>query len=260
MTATTASGTTHHTTTADDPSRATAVRTATYGRHLSGILAVAFTLSAGHTVYAWVEGIEDPTFTVTTPLAWAFYVVGFGSAVLARRTGRVAQVSLLAYLAALLGISVFYYPTTFGAAAADDVRLVRERRVRGAAHHRDVPRGAAAAAHGAHADVINSDAHGQWLESAVAVTRSDDRCSARRDEEARVAEPVDLDPPTVRPSPEQRLRLGRERTGDAEVGGEVLDEHGPLRPAAGGSRCRWPRAARRRGRLPRRGGGATRGR
>ena len=112
MTATTASGTTR--TTTARPSRATAARTATYGRHLSGILAVAFTLSAGHTVYAWVEGIEDPTFTVTTPLAWAFYVVAFGSAVLARRTGRVAQVAVLAYLAVLLGIAVFYYPTTFG--------------------------------------------------------------------------------------------------------------------------------------------------
>ena len=92
---------------------AAAVRTSTYGRHVSGVLVAAFTLSAGHTVYAWVEGIEDPTFTVTTPLAWAFYVVGFGSAWLARRTSRWAQVTLLAYLAVLLGISVFYYPTTF---------------------------------------------------------------------------------------------------------------------------------------------------
>ncbi|MFF5232422.1 hypothetical protein [Dactylosporangium sp. NPDC000521] len=89
-------------------------RTASYGRHMSHVLFAAFTLSAGHTVYARVEGIEDPAFTVTTPLAWAFYAVGFGSAVLARRTGRVAQGSVLAYLAALLGISVFYYPTTFG--------------------------------------------------------------------------------------------------------------------------------------------------
>jgi hypothetical protein len=95
---------------------ATALRTSTYGRHVSGILVAAFTLSAGHTVYAWVEGIEDPTFTVTTPLAWAFYVVGFGSAWLARRTSRWAQVTLLGYLSVLLGISVFYYPTTFGPA------------------------------------------------------------------------------------------------------------------------------------------------
>ncbi|MEV0134979.1 hypothetical protein AB0H83_41820 [Dactylosporangium sp. NPDC050688] len=91
-----------------------ATRTATHGRHISNLLVAAFTLSAGHTVYARLEGIEDPTFTVTTPLAWAFYAVGFGSAVLARRPGRPAQVSLLAYLTALLCISVFYYPTTFG--------------------------------------------------------------------------------------------------------------------------------------------------
>ena len=93
-----------------------ALRTSTFGRHVSGILLAAFTLSAGHTVYAYVQGIEDPTFTVTTPMAWAFYVVGFGSAWLARRTSRWAQVGLLGYLAVLLGISVFYYPTTFGPA------------------------------------------------------------------------------------------------------------------------------------------------
>ena len=95
---------------------ATALRTSAYGRHVSGILVAAFTLSAGHTVYAYVQGIEDPTFTVTTPMAWAFYVVGFGSAWLARRTSGWAQGAVLGYLAVLLGISVFYYPTTFGPA------------------------------------------------------------------------------------------------------------------------------------------------
>ena len=88
----------------------------TYGRHLSWVLVAAFTLSVVHTVYAWVEGIEDPTFTVDTPLAWAFYAVGFGAAALARRTERWAQVVLLGYLGALLAIAFFYYPTTFGPA------------------------------------------------------------------------------------------------------------------------------------------------
>ncbi|MFC5004176.1 hypothetical protein ACFPIJ_40920 [Dactylosporangium cerinum] len=116
-TAPTRGSTTPHDTTIGNstaPGRQVSARTASYGRHMSNVLIAAFTLSVGHTVYAKVEGIEDPTFTVTTPLAWAFYVVGFGSAVLARRAGRVAQVSVLAYLAALLWISVFYYPTTFG--------------------------------------------------------------------------------------------------------------------------------------------------
>jgi hypothetical protein len=89
-------------------------RTASYGRHMSHVLVAAFTLSAAHTVYAWVGGIEDPTFTVTTPLAWAFYALGFGMAVVARRAGRAAQLTVLAYLAVLLCVSVFYYPTTFG--------------------------------------------------------------------------------------------------------------------------------------------------
>ncbi|EWT00064.1 hypothetical protein N865_12355 [Intrasporangium oryzae NRRL B-24470] len=90
--------------------------TSTYGRHMSAVLTAAFALSAGHTVYAWVEGIEDPSFTVTTPLTWVFYAVAFGSAVLARRTSRAAQLTVLGYLAALLAISIFYYPTTFGPA------------------------------------------------------------------------------------------------------------------------------------------------
>jgi hypothetical protein len=77
------------------------------------VLAAAFTLSAVHTVYADLAGIADPTFTPTTPTTWLFYAVGFGSVWLARRPGRTAQLSLLAYLAMLLGVSVFYYPTTF---------------------------------------------------------------------------------------------------------------------------------------------------
>ena len=91
-------------------------KTSTYGRHMSWVLVAAFTLSVVHTGYAWVEGIEDPTFTVDTPLAWGFYVVGFGAAALARRTERWAQVVLLGYLGVLLAIAFFYYPTTFGPA------------------------------------------------------------------------------------------------------------------------------------------------
>lgn len=39
-------------------------RRTAYGRHVSGAMLAAFTLSVGHTVYAWVAGIEDPGFTV----------------------------------------------------------------------------------------------------------------------------------------------------------------------------------------------------
>ena len=61
-----------------------------------------------------MAGIEDPTFTVDTPLAWGFYAVAFGMAALARRTERWAQLTVLAYLAIVLGIAFFYYPTVFG--------------------------------------------------------------------------------------------------------------------------------------------------
>jgi hypothetical protein len=94
----------------------TRARAQSYGRHMSGVMLAAFTLSVVHTVHAAVEGIEDPTFTVDTPLAWGFYAVAFGMSLLARRDGRTAQGSVLAFLVVVLLIGVFYYPTTFGPA------------------------------------------------------------------------------------------------------------------------------------------------
>lgn len=99
---------------ASTASRATAGGSAAYGRHMSVVMLAAFTLSVVHTVYAAVEGIEDPTFTVTSPLAWGFYAVAFAMSVLARRTNRGAQATVLAFLTAVLAIGVFHYPTTFG--------------------------------------------------------------------------------------------------------------------------------------------------
>ena len=83
------------------------------GRQVCWVLVAAFALSVTHTVYAWRQGLADPGFTVTTPTTYAFYALGFGAAALARRPDRGAQSTLLAYLAVVLGISVFYYPTTF---------------------------------------------------------------------------------------------------------------------------------------------------
>jgi hypothetical protein len=88
-------------------------RTATYGALISTLLVVAFALSATHTAYAYASGLEDPGFNATTPAAWVFYAVGFASAGLALRQSRPAQIILLAYLAVLLVVAVFYYPTTF---------------------------------------------------------------------------------------------------------------------------------------------------
>lgn len=82
-------------------------------RHVPWVLAAAFSLSVVHTVYAWLHDLADPDFTVTTPTTYLFYALGFGSAWLARRPSRRARSVLLAYLVAVLGISVFYYPTTF---------------------------------------------------------------------------------------------------------------------------------------------------
>lgn len=89
-------------------------RATTYARLLPAVLVAAFGLSAVHTVYSSVVGIDDPAFGVDDPAAWAFYVAAFGIAGLSRRGSRPAQAVVLVYLAVLLGVSVFVYPTTFG--------------------------------------------------------------------------------------------------------------------------------------------------
>ena len=84
-----------------------------YGYEVPVLLVAAFTLSVAHTIYAWRSGLEDPDFTVTSPLTWGFYAVAFAMAALARKDALVAQVVVLGYLVAVVGIAVFYYPTTF---------------------------------------------------------------------------------------------------------------------------------------------------
>ena len=88
-------------------------RSRRYADVVAALLLGAFTLSVVHTGYAWVAGLEDPEFTVTTPAAWAFYAVGFGACVLVRRDRRWVCWAVTAYLVVLLAISVLYYPTTF---------------------------------------------------------------------------------------------------------------------------------------------------
>ena len=95
--------------------RPTAIpRSAPYGGQIAGIMLAAFALSVVHTIYAWLAGIQDPGFTVTTPVTWIFYAVAFTIAGLARRERRWAQWVVTGFLALTLVIGIFYYPTTFG--------------------------------------------------------------------------------------------------------------------------------------------------
>jgi cell division protein FtsW (lipid II flippase) len=91
----------------------TASTTRSYGSVVSNVLLAAFGLSVVHTVYAWQSGLEDPDFTVTRPLTWAFYAVAFLVAFVARREGRRLAWAVAAYLVLLLGIALLYYPVTF---------------------------------------------------------------------------------------------------------------------------------------------------
>lgn len=91
----------------------TASATRRYGTVVSYVLLAAFSLSVVHTVYAWQSGLEDPDFTVTTPLTWGFYAVAFLVAFAARREGRRLARAVAAYLVVLLGIALLYYPVTF---------------------------------------------------------------------------------------------------------------------------------------------------
>jgi len=88
-------------------------RQTTYRAQIALIMLAAFSLSVVHTVYAWLAGIEDPTFTVTTPLAWGFYLVALAVTALVRREERWAQLVVLGFLVLVLLIGIFYYPTMF---------------------------------------------------------------------------------------------------------------------------------------------------
>jgi len=85
----------------------------TYRRQIAAIMLAAFTLSVVHTIYAWLAGIADPGFTVTSPLAWIFYLVAFAVTALALRDERWAQLVVLGFLVLVLLIGVFYYPAMF---------------------------------------------------------------------------------------------------------------------------------------------------
>lgn len=100
-------------TTTTMPHRTT--RHTAYRMQIAAIMLAAFSLSIVHTVYAWLAGIEDPTFTVTTPLAWGFYAVALAMTALALRGERWAQVTVSGFLLTVLAIGIFYYPTVFGA-------------------------------------------------------------------------------------------------------------------------------------------------
>ena len=97
------------------PSREAApiVRQATYRRQIAAIMGAAFSLSVVHTIYAWLGGIAEPTFTLTTPLAWIFYLVAFAVTALALRDDRWAQLVVQGYLVLIVLIGIFYYPMTF---------------------------------------------------------------------------------------------------------------------------------------------------
>lgn len=88
-------------------------RRAIYSRQIFGVLTVAFTLSVVHTVYAWVAGLENPDFTVRSPITWVFYAVAFGMTGLSLRSERWAQWLVQIFLAVVLAIGVFVYPQTF---------------------------------------------------------------------------------------------------------------------------------------------------
>ena len=98
---------------------ATRQRTSTYGTVVSGVLIAAFSLSVVHTVYAWVSGLEDPDFTVTSPWPGASTRSVSAWRCLARRDRPWADWTVAAYLVVLLGIAVFYYPRHLHGREAD---------------------------------------------------------------------------------------------------------------------------------------------
>ncbi|GAB2841431.1 hypothetical protein GCM10022221_45850 [Actinocorallia aurea] len=97
----------------DTPTVSRARRQATFSRQMFAVLAAAFTLSIGHTLYAWAADLENPDFTVRTPLTWIFYAVAVAMTGLSLSERTWARWSVQAFLVLVLIIGVFYYPQTF---------------------------------------------------------------------------------------------------------------------------------------------------
>lgn len=89
------------------------LRLARYPRQMAAVLTAAFTLSVVHTLYAWIRGLENPDFTVSSPVTWTFYGVAFGMAALCLHRERWAQWVVQVFLALTLIVAVFVYPQTF---------------------------------------------------------------------------------------------------------------------------------------------------
>lgn len=88
-------------------------RRRSYSTEVAAVLTAAFTLSAAYTVYTTVTGLTPDGFNATSPVMWAFYVIGFGLAVAARTDRRWAWWTIAVTVPVLLAIGVLVYPPTF---------------------------------------------------------------------------------------------------------------------------------------------------
>lgn len=77
------------------------------------VLTAAFTLSVVHTGYPWLAGLENPDFSVRSPITWIFYAVAFGMIGRTLRPQRWAQWLVQIFLAVVLAIGLFVYSQTF---------------------------------------------------------------------------------------------------------------------------------------------------
>ena len=112
-------------TTRTHPATTSAPPRMTYSTEISRFLVAAFTLSVVH-ADAWISGLQDDLVHRDHAGGWGWTLSASGLP-LARREYRVVRVAARSHLVPLLDVSVFDHPTTFEL-AADDVRLVRERR------------------------------------------------------------------------------------------------------------------------------------
>jgi hypothetical protein len=84
-----------------------------YSGQTSAVLLVAFAGSAAYTVYTTLAGLPTAGFSATDPVAWAFYAIGFGTAVAVRTDRLAAWWTLAVLLPLLLAVCVLVYPASF---------------------------------------------------------------------------------------------------------------------------------------------------
>jgi hypothetical protein len=85
----------------------------TYHRHVALVLVAAFTLSLAYTIYTTATGLTPTGYNAVNPVMWLFYLLGYGTALLAWLDRPWAWWVVAVMVLGFLAVGILVYPPTF---------------------------------------------------------------------------------------------------------------------------------------------------